>query len=897
MRIPQVVRDVEYSSGDVFDAEEFERELAAQRDSLTSFRRALQRGTAALESLFHKGLSAAHLVAERARLIDELLGRAWLRSFPVDTAELALVAVGGYGRSELHPGSDIDIMVLVGSDRVLDTHGARIETFLTGLWDLGLEVGQSVRSVDDCVREARADVTVATNLMEARLLVGSASLYERMKEATGPDHVWPDREFFEAKRAEQERRHERYHETAYNLEPNVKEGPGGLRDIQTIGWVARRHFGTETLHDLVMQGFLTESEYKELIGGQKYLWRVRFALHSIAGRREDRLLFDHQRELATLFGYVDEGGNLAVEQFMQRYYRTIKDLSVLNEILLQHLDEAILLERQQPEPEPLNKRFRVRRGLIEVTNGGVFRKQPFALLEIFLLIAQREDIKGVRAATIRLIRVHTHLIDRAFREDLRCRSLFMEILRQPDGVTRVLWRMNAYGVLGAYLPEFGQIVGRMQYDLFHSYTVDQHILFVVNNLRRFTLERFSHEFPHCSVLMRQIPKPELLHVAGLYHDIAKGRGGDHSILGAVDAEAFCKRHELGRFDTGMVCWLVENHLLMSVTAQKQDTSDPEVINRFASRVRDQLHLKHLYLLTVADIRGTNPKLWNAWRESLLRELYEETRRALRRGVEDNVDQQERIRETRGQTLSLLTSKGIQDERIAAVWKNFPSEYFRRHSPEEIAWHTRAVLKKAADGKALVLARRESGGTKIFIYRMDSDRLFATTTSILDQLGLTIVDARIITARSGYSLDTYIVLEADGAPIAERQRIRQILERLQRALNTDVAKPVKSTRRASRRLRNFHIPTEVWFSEDLANDRTVLEIITADRPGLLSEIGSVFIEQGLRIQNAKIATLGERAEDVFFVTDLLNHPLSVETQEPIRQALSSRLDSKGADAVA
>ncbi len=894
MRIPQVVQHVEYSATDVFDPEDFARNLAADSDHLKVFRDALKKGTAALESLFHRGLSAAYLVVERARLIDQLLHHAWSLYVPGNIEGLALVAVGGYGRAELHPGSDVDIMVLVGSDSVLSAQGKRIEAFLTGLWDLGLEVGQSVRSVEDCVREAAANVTVVTNLMEARLIVGSADLYRQMKDATGPKHIWPDREFFEAKRAEQAHRHERFHDTAYNLEPNVKEGPGGLRDIQTIGWVAKRHFDAETLHELVSLGFLTKSECQELIRGQNYLWRVRFALHTIAGRREDRLLFDYQCELAGLFGYVDEHSNLAVEQFMQRYYRTIKDLSVLNEILLQYLDEAILLDDAQPDPQPLNKRFQIRRGFIELTNDDVFHKQPFALLELFLLLAQRSDIKGVRAATIRSIRQHTHIIDQGFRADLRCRSLFMEILRQPDGVTRVLRRMNAYGVLGAYLPEFGQIVGRMQYDLFHSYTVDQHILFVVRNLRRFDLERFRHEFPHCSVLMRQVPKPELLHLAGLYHDIAKGRGGDHSILGALDAKDFCERHAVGRFDTRMVCWLVEHHLLMSVTAQKQDITDPEVINRFASRVGDQLHLKHLYLLTVADIRGTNPKLWNAWRESLLRELYEETRRALRRGVEDSVDHEERTREIRNQALALLASKSIDERRVAAVWDDFPSEYFRRHSADEIAWHTRAVLKKAADGKTLVLARREPGGTKIFIYRSDSDGLFAATTSIFDQLSLNIVDARIITARSGYSLDTYIVLEADGAPIADRQRLRQILERLQRALNKHDVSPEKSTRRPSRRLKSFRIPTEVAFSEDVANGRTVVEIITADRPGLLSQIGNTFIESGLRVQNAKIATLGERAEDVFFVTDLDNRPLDAIAREPLRQALANRLDAYGTD---
>ncbi len=897
MQTPQIVRDVHFSDRDIFDSAAFDRQIAAEDSELNVFRDALDHGTKVLERLFRDGLGASRLVSARARLVDQLLCRAWQRAISNTDDKVALVAVGGYGRGELHPGSDVDIMVLVESEPVLSQNQSGIESFLTGLWDLGLEVGQSVRTISDCVREASADITVATNLMEARLLAGPHALFQSMRVATGPEHIWPDREFFEAKRAEQARRHERFHETAYNLEPNVKEGPGGLRDIQTIGWVAKRHFGAETLHDLVIQHFLTEAEYQELIRGQNYLWRVRFALHSLTGRREDRLLFDYQRDVASLFGYEDADNNLAVEQFMQRYYRTIKDLSILNEILLQHLDEAILLTDEEPEPEPVNRRFQIRKGFIEVVSEDVFRAHPFALLEIFLLLAQRGDIKGVRAATIRLIRQHTHLIDPSFRSDLRCRSLFIEILRQPDGVTRVLRRMNAYGVLGAYLPAFGEIVGRMQYDLFHSYTVDQHILFVVRNLRRFHLSRFAHEFPHCSALMAQIPKPELLYIAGLFHDIAKGRGGDHSELGGADAESFCTHHALGRFDTRMIRWLVENHLLMSVTAQKRDIGDPEVITRFALQVGDQLHLKHLYLLTVADIRGTNPKLWNAWRESLLRDLYEETRRALRRGVEDAMDHEERIRETQDQARRILLPRGIDESRIQKVWESFPKEYFHRHSADEVAWHTRAVLKKADDGRALILVRAESTGTKIFIHREGADGLFATTTSVLDQLGLTIADARIISDASGYSLDTYIVLEASGEPISDRQRIRHILDRLQEKLNRPAIEPVEATRRTPRQLKNFRLQTQVSFNRDEANGRSVVEIITSDRPGLLSQIGKAFIECEVRIQNAKIATLGERAEDVFFVSDLLNCPLDDEHCEVLRRVLVAKLDDHPANAVA
>jgi [protein-PII] uridylyltransferase len=505
-------------------------------------------------------------------------------------------------------------------------------------------------------------------------------------------------------------------------------------------------------------------------------------------------------------------------------------------------------------------------------------------------MAQHPTTKGVRASTIRLIREHRHLIDAKFRNDVRARSLFMEILRQPHGITHELRRMNAYGVLGAYLPEFGQIIGRMQYDLFHTYTVDEHTLFLVRNLRRFYLRRFSHEFPHCSEVMQRIPKPELLYIAGLYHDIAKGRGGDHSELGAQDAQRFCSAHGLGQFDTRLVIWLVRNHLLMSMTAQKQDVNDPEVVHDFALVVGDLLYLDHIYLLTVADIRATNPKLWNSWRAALLQELYFGTRRALRRGLETVVDREQRIREIQDQARSRLTQRGIDERRIATAWSGFVADYFLRHTAEQVAWHTRAVLKKADDGRALVLARKDSKGTEIFVYQRERDALFATTTAILDQLGLTVVDARILTARTGYTLDSYTVLEADGQPIADRSRLRQIAGRLRRALNDlDATRPM-SPRRTPRQLRYFNTPTTVSFDSEEPNGRTVVELITADRPGLLSRVGKVFTASGVRVHNARIATLGERAEDVFFVTDLHDRPFSEpDDQERIRNRLVRELD--------
>ncbi len=876
----------------LFDAAEFERELAATSSPITPFRTLLKHCDACFKELFLQGIPAHELVPARAHLMDQLLLRAWRQFFEPDALDLALAAVGGYGRGELHPGSDVDIMILL-DDQTLEVRRSGLEDFMMFLWDIGLEVGHSVRTVEDCAREGAADITVATSLMEARLLTGSTALFEQMRAVTGPDRIWPDTAFFESKQRERQQRCQRYNETAFNLEPNIKEGPGGLRDLQMIGWVTKRHFGASTLRELVDHGFLSPREYEELIECRNFLWQVRFGLHVLTGRREDYLLFDHQRRIAQQFGYRDQGHNLAVEQFMQRYYRTVNALGQLNEMLLQLFEEAILLADDPDEPTPINHRFQARRGYLEVTRPNVFLRYPFALLEIFLILQQHQEVKGIRAATIRLIRDHLPLIDDKFRHDVRPRSLFMEILRQPLGVSQQLRLMNACGVLPAYLPEFGHIVGRMQYDLFHAYTVDQHILFVVRNLRRFFLPQFADLMPRCNTIMEQLPKPELLYVAGLYHDIAKGRGGDHSELGAVDAETFCQRHGLSSFDTRLVAWLVRHHLTLSLTAQKKDIHDPAVIHEFARLMGDQMHLDYLYLLTVADIRGTNPKLWNTWRDSLLWQLYEATRRALRRGLDHPIDKEERIREVQTQARQRLHITKIDEARINRVWESFVDDYFLRHAADEITWHTRAILKKGHDERPLVMARDDPnrGGTEIFIYTLDQDNLFALITSILDQAGLTILDARILTGHNGYALDSFTVLEDSGAPIGERARIKEITARLHHALSQSDATPILPSRHISRIQRAFQIPTWVSFREDEANSRTVVELVSWDRPGLLCRVGQAFMECGVQLHNAKIATLGAQVEDVFFVTDRENRPLNDSRKyAALRAALLEQLDS-------
>lgn len=887
----------EDTAAEVFSTRKVRGRLRAPgRPPIPVFKETLAWGKDRLHGLFHDGAPADVLVRARSLLIDELLREAWERHVGKAAPGLALLAVGGYGRGELLPHSDIDLLLLHDAE-ALDDYKSKLEPFFAFLWDIGLEVGSSVRTVADCARIAAEDLTVITNLLESRLLTGDPRLAQELAEQIGPDHMWPVAKFFHAKLEEQRRRHAKYDDSGYKLEPNVKESPGGLRDIHTIAWVAKRHFGATSLAELRDVGFLTKQECDELFAGQDFLWRVRFALHMVTGRHEDRLLFDHQIRIASLFGYVDlppEDGqrqdNRAVEQFMQLYYRTIKSLSCLNDMLLQLFEEAILDKHDDPaEVNVLNARFQVRKGVIEARDDQVFKSQPWALIEIFHLMQTHPEVDSVRAETLRMIRRDLRLLDDNVRQDRRARGLFIDLFRVGDGLTHGLRRMNRYGVLGRYLPAFGKIVGHMQYDLFHTLTVDEHILYVVRNARRLAMPMFRHELPFASEVLERLAKPELLYLAAFHHDLAKGRGGDHSELGAVDAEKFCIEHGLSHADAELVGWLVQNHLLMSLTAQKQDVQDPQVVAHFSERVQTRERLDYLYLLTVSDIRGTNPKLWNSWRDSLLKELYKATARALEQGIGSVYTLEERAGIHRAQALARLAQQGIESEVAKAVWARFDTDYFLRHTPDELAWHLPEILR-AGDAPVVVAKNFEDRGTTVFLYCRDRDHLFGLSTGVLARLGLNILDARLHTTADGHVLDSYVVLEADGSPINNPHRFAEIAERLVKVIADPAMTVVDVNRRLPAKLKHFNTPTSVHISQDSARKRTVLELVAADQPGLLSLIGRVFHKRGILLDAAKIATIGERAEDVFYLTDREHQAITDETAlEALREVLIRTLD--------
>lgn len=885
---------IEHSApAELYDAPRFSAELARQ-DATEVFRQALNHAADHFNQRFHQGEYVHTLVNEQAMFMDLVLQQAW-QQFSWDR-HICLVAVGGYGRGELHPHSDVDLLILIRHSRP-ERYRDSIEKFLAFLWDIQLKVGQSVRSLAQCVSEARNDITVVTNLMETRLITGDAKLLDKLRAKTSPKKIWPSALFYTGKLAEQQERHKKHGNTEYNLEPNVKEAPGGLRDIQLLNWVAKRHFNVNRRSQLITAGFLTEEEYITLRRDEEFLWKVRYGLHLIAGRAEERLLFDYQRALAEQFGFFDSDDRLGVEKFMQRYYQVVLSIRELNDVLLQYLDEMIYKKDKVRQEVILNERFVVRDGFIDTVDDYLFGRNPPALLELFALLGENEQIEGIRAATIRQLRLHRGLIDESFRNNPHNKALFLRILRSPWMLSLQLKRMSRYGILGSYLPEFGRIMGQTQHDLFHIYPVDVHTLQLITNIRRLTRPEVAEKFPISSHIYKSLPKPELLIIAALYHDIAKGRGGDHSKLGMVDTEDFGRRHGLTEQEIALTCWLVENHLLMSTVSQREDISDPDVIYKFATTVGDRRRLEFLYVLTVADINATNPKLWTDWKGSLMRDLYFETKRALRRGLEQRADRVEWVADSKQAVKELLAERGIDADAARAIWRDVGDEFFLREKAGHIADFTAAMLAQPDPNQPVVLLRDVGDevpiATQVFIHSRDHNNIFAIAAATFDQLAITIQDARLQTSDDNRAFDVFYLLDDNGRPFASNERLSN---KVQSALARAIASPEQArfdvNRRTSRQLKQFSWKTLVTLSNDIESNTTVIEVVTPDRPGLLAHLARIFLHFRLRVHNARIATLGERVEDIFYLTDEDYQPLvDLELCEKLRATICSELDGR------
>ncbi len=848
-----------------------------------------------LQEGFENGQSIREVILTRSNLIDEALQFLWKHA-ELDQTNLGLFAVGGYGRREMLPYSDVDIMIL-SQDEITSDQEKLISIFISSLWDVGnFKPAISVRTISDCVEQATNDLTVATALIESRLIIGNIHLTKWPRRIVS--QTWTDKTFFDAKMDEQAKRYAAHNYTESNLEPDIKNAPGGIRDINQIGWIAKRHFRVNRIYDLVHLGFISEFELGVLEEAESFLWEIRHHLHRLTKRDENRLLFDYQRDIATLFGYSrteHQSPNYPIEQFMKRYYRSAQQVSTLNEMLLAYFNESVITPRlphYERKIEEINENFKLVDGKLAVQHHKIFSERPSAILELFYILANRPDIEGIRARTLRLLTLAAKRIDQNYRNNPEHQALFMAIIRSPHRLYDTLVAMKRYSVLGNYIPAFGQIMGLMQYDLFHIYTVDAHTLLLLRNLNRFKAREFAKDFPVVSSVFQRLARRDIVYLAALFHDIAKGRGGDHSELGAEDAIKFCRTHGFTERECKLVAWLIQNHLLMSMTAQKKDISDPDVVQAFAEKLGDIEHLDYLYTLTVADINATNPKLWNSWRASLMRQLYTHARDVIRSGLGRPVDYQMLIEDTKFAASELLVNDfSLYD--VETVWQELGDEYFIKESADEIAWHTRAILQHGNNPEPLVLMRAHrqfaQDAVQLFIYTQDQPNLFATTVAVFDRMNLDVQDARIITATTAFSLDTYVVLDRFGTLLTDPDRAKTVIEALVKALSQSDKYPNLMQRRIPRQLRHFDIENTVDITLNAALQQNMVEIATLDHPGLLAKIGGLFMMQGLDIHSARIATLGERAEDIFFVTKKDNIPMSNSEAKTFAAQLKSALD--------
>eukprot|EP01030_Chromulinospumella_sphaerica_P000733 gene733-727_t len=864
-------------------------ELHALRDAYRSEKAAL---LAAMQSTGASTRGIRVLLRKLSSLAGNLLQTLWQRAqLPND---MALVAVGGFGRDQLFPYSDVDVLLLLPDGTAPEAGSAlrtKLEGFIGSCWDTGLEIGSSVRTVAECLAESAGDVTVQTSLLESRLVCGNAALFAEFQRQYRAQ--MNPQAFLVAKTLEMRQRHTKYENTPYSLEPNCKESPGGLRDLQMILWVSQAAGLGSNWKELAASGMATAFEVRQIERNEALLCLIRARLHAAAGRHEDRLVFDLQTAVAESFGYrsqAPDGSRLpmrASESLMRRYYWAAKAVSQLSQILLLNIEER--LNPSTHEPRPINERFFEKAGLIEVASDDLYTRDPHAILETFLLYQTTVGLKDLSARTLRALYNARGVMDSAFRRDPVNRDAFMRILQQPSGITHAMRLMNQTSVLGRYLWPFRRIVGQMQHDLFHVYTVDQHILMVLRNVRRFFMAEHAHEYPFCSQLAGGWDKPWILYVAALFHDIGKGRGGDHSQIGAEEVRRFCRQHGVDRDDARLIEFLVREHLTMSTVAQKQDLSDPDVIGAFAHRVGNERNLTAMYLLTVADIRGTSPKVWNAWKGKLLEDLYRATLRTLGGRAPDAAAE---IEARKREALVLLALNALPFEAHKALWATLDVSYFMRHDAADIAWHTRHLSRHVGGAKPVVRARQSlaGDGLQVMVYAADQADLFARICGYFDRVGFSILDARVHTANNGYALDTFQVVASSASeqPGHYRELTHMVESDLMRVLEEGGPLPEPTRKRVSRRVKSFPVAPRVTLRPDEKAQRWLLAISASDRAGLLYLVARILAQHHLSVQLAKVSTLGERVEDTFLIQgpELQNNARQIQIETELLQELSS-----------
>lgn len=861
-------------------------QLLAKCEQLDDYKHLLEQFYLWLEEQFsHQPVE--RLVKARAQLIDAILSQLY------DHYQLRehgdLIAIGGYGRGELHPFSDIDFLLLVNKEPNKETQET-IAQFVTFLWDLRLDIGHSVRTIKQTIEQKKSDVNFATSLLESRLVCGDPDNFSHLQKKLVETSAWKSDTFFIAKRDEQEIRHKKCHGTAYNLEPNLKENPGGLRDVQTIIWVAKKHFRSQTLEELVEHGYLTFEEHQELLECIVNLWNIRFALHLAAGRMENRLLFDHQPVAAKLLGFGDDG-RAAVERMMKRLFRIMGRVRELNQMLLSYFEQSILTGHVNYKVTSIDADFEQIGHQIRVKDPQVFFHRE-KIIELFWHIADNPQITHIYPSTIRLLRQVRRRLLGDLQDYSLCRTMLLKLISHPNGMGCAFTLMHKHGILSAYLPNWRNIVGQMQFDLFHAYTVDEHTHRLIQNLYHYFQPECANTFPLCREIVVRMEKPELLYLAGIFHDIAKGRGGDHSELGAVDAREFAKLHGLTTFEGKFIAWLVENHLLMSVTAQRKDINDPDVIAEFAARVKNEKQLDYLYCLTLADIRATNDNLWNDWKSTLLRDLYTHTQRALRRGLENPMDLRDQIRDKKAQAKQRLLNLGFAEGQIDALWLRFKPDYFTRFSTQMIAWQCEHILASKDPSKGLVLLSGQpiNGGSQVFVYCPDQANLVARLVAVLGAKKANILHAQIMNTKDGYAVDNFVILEQNGEPVTSQSRASSIKKSIQQVID-EPNKKVRVKKNRKKRFKGFNIKPRVIVSPHGRKDRTLVEIQVVDIPGLLTKITDVFSSLALHIHAARITTIGERAEDFFVVSNADYNALNEQECGDLKNRLLEKFNSE------